>query len=67
MVKRSSHIQLAVPRGGLAVLCPTCPIPGVNIPDNWMEHPLACVLFLNLSLFGSQFVCEANPHGEKAA
>lgn len=25
--------------GELAVLCPSCPRPGVNLPDNWMEVP----------------------------
>lgn len=23
--------------GGLAVVCPACPQPGVNLPDNWKE------------------------------
>ena len=23
--------------GGLAVACPACPQPGVNLPDNWRD------------------------------
>lgn len=26
-------------RGELAVLCPSCPRPGVNLPGNWMDVP----------------------------
>ncbi|KAF7783272.1 hypothetical protein Agabi119p4_2648 [Agaricus bisporus var. burnettii] len=25
--------------GGCAVLCPACPQPGINLPDNWREAP----------------------------
>jgi hypothetical protein len=25
--------------GQCAVLCPACPIPGVNLPVNWKERP----------------------------
>ena len=25
--------------GSLALLCPSCPQPGINLPANWMELP----------------------------
>jgi len=25
--------------GGLALFCPACPQPGINIPSNWEEDP----------------------------
>jgi hypothetical protein len=32
------HIpEESVTPGGLAVFCPTCPQPGVNLPDDWRE------------------------------
>lgn len=27
------------PPGGLAVLCPACPHPGKNLPEDWAEAP----------------------------
>jgi hypothetical protein len=29
----------ATKRGELAVLCPTCPQPRMNLPANWMSNP----------------------------
>ena len=26
--------------GELAILCPSCPRPGINLPDNWEQAPL---------------------------
>ena len=31
--------------GELAIYCPACPQPGINIPDNWMEDPNRHVKF----------------------
>jgi hypothetical protein len=25
--------------GALALFCPACPQPGINIPDDWRSHP----------------------------
>jgi hypothetical protein len=25
--------------GDLALFCPACPQPGINLPDNWRNHP----------------------------
>jgi hypothetical protein len=25
--------------GDLALFCPTCPQPGINIPENWQDDP----------------------------
>lgn len=25
--------------GGLAILCPSCPHPGINLPSRWREQP----------------------------
>ncbi|KAK7694425.1 hypothetical protein QCA50_001611 [Cerrena zonata] len=29
----------AIPAGGLALFCPTCPQPGVNLPEDWIDDP----------------------------
>ncbi|KAK7678294.1 hypothetical protein QCA50_018642 [Cerrena zonata] len=29
----------AIPAGGLALFCPACPQPGVNLPDDWQSDP----------------------------
>lgn len=31
--------------GDLAVLCPACPHPGKNLPDDWETAPNQCVLW----------------------
>ncbi|KIO26890.1 hypothetical protein M407DRAFT_73961 [Tulasnella calospora MUT 4182] len=41
LVKRSGHHDFTIPHGGLVVLCPTCPRPDINIPENWKNDPLA--------------------------
>lgn len=28
-----------IPNGGLVLFCPTCPQPGVNLPENWRDDP----------------------------
>jgi hypothetical protein len=30
--------------GQLALFCPACPQPGINLPDNWNERPEQYVL-----------------------
>lgn len=39
--------------GELALLCPTCPHPGINLPDNWAAAPKdkQCVLDFNRLIF----------------
>ena len=27
------------PPGGLAVICPACPHPNINLPENWADAP----------------------------
>ncbi|KAK7688135.1 hypothetical protein QCA50_008505 [Cerrena zonata] len=29
----------AIPARGLALFCPTCPQPGINLPDDWKDDP----------------------------
>lgn len=31
--------QVSIPLGGLALFCPACPQPGINLPINWEEDP----------------------------
>lgn len=31
------HPEEPLEPGGLAIFCPACPQPGVNLPDNWRE------------------------------
>jgi hypothetical protein len=30
---------VASPSGSLAIFCPSCPQPGINLPPNWSEYP----------------------------
>jgi hypothetical protein len=29
----------STPLGGLAMSCRACPHPGINLPDDWADHP----------------------------
>ena len=45
--------------GELAIRCPACPRPGVNLPENWRDVPddMKCVtasIFVSVSLIGTQ-------------
>jgi len=39
-------------RGDLAILCPACPIPDINLPNGWdevddsLKYVLPCVIYL---------------------
>jgi hypothetical protein len=35
--------------GSLAMFCPTCPQPGINLPENWKEDPEQCVPIICLT------------------
>lgn len=66
MVREWRHVKMAkragrghcaggiegTPPGGLAVQCPACPIPGVNLPKNWEAEPpeIAFVLYFMLAI-----------------
>lgn len=46
MLKRSGHGHdssgvMGTSEGQCAVLCPACPQPGKNLPDNWQDTPKA--------------------------
>ena len=43
--------------GELAILCPTCPHPGINLPANWRESPAdqGSVLFSYMHFFSLMF------------
>ena len=32
--------------GDLAIFCPACPQPGINLPENWKEVYARCVCLL---------------------
>lgn len=34
-----------IPEGGLALFCPACPQPGVNLPENWHDDPEQWVFY----------------------
>jgi len=44
--------------GELAILCPTCPHPGINLPDDWKSRPATeqCVRFSPHLTFRSSFL-----------
>ena len=35
--------------GGLAIFCPACPQPGINLPNGWDQDPKQCVAFTSAS------------------
>lgn len=35
----ASEADVTVANGELAIECPTCPQPGVNLPDDWKNDP----------------------------
>jgi hypothetical protein len=37
--------------GSLAMFCPTCPQPGINLPENWEEDPEQSVPIFALPIF----------------
>ncbi|KAG8933832.1 hypothetical protein FRC01_006877 [Tulasnella sp. 417] len=46
MLKRSGKQHLVDPEAGeLALRCPACPRPGVNLPDGWEDHPQRRLLY----------------------
>jgi len=45
MLKRAGHGHthtgaMGTKPGELAVICPACPYPGINLPHNWKSYPL---------------------------
>jgi hypothetical protein len=42
-----------VPDGSMAIFCPACPQPGINIPDDWKTKytPYVITLYITLSGF----------------
>ncbi|KAG8902573.1 hypothetical protein FRC00_001366 [Tulasnella sp. 408] len=41
-VKRSGYFTMScIPPGGLVLRCPSCPRPGINLPDDWESDPMA--------------------------
>ncbi|KAG9047221.1 hypothetical protein FS837_002783 [Tulasnella sp. UAMH 9824] len=63
LVKRSGYLELAVERGGLVVRCPTCPRPGMNIPDNWKDDPLARLKYSSMMSIDGNFHLQRNHKG----
>lgn len=57
--------------GELAVLCPSCPRPGINLPDDWEQAPLefkyvAFTLLLISSLTTVKiFIYDVSLHGRQ--
>jgi hypothetical protein len=34
-----AHSSKEIGPGSLAMFCPTCPQPGINLPEDWEEDP----------------------------
>jgi hypothetical protein len=39
LISETSEMSEAAAEGSMAIFCPTCPQPGVNLPDNWKNLP----------------------------
>ncbi|KAG8925861.1 hypothetical protein FRC01_009600 [Tulasnella sp. 417] len=63
LVKRSGYLELAVPRGGLVIHCPTCPRPGINIPDDWETDVLARLKYSSMMSIDGNFHLQRNHKG----
>lgn len=54
MLKRAGRINMDdMQDRELVVKCPTCPRPGINLPDRWQEDPLRYEL--NLQIYPPDF------------
>lgn len=54
------------PNGGQVLFCPTCPQPGVNLPEDWTEdkeQSVCFVRFIGASLNVTQMEVHGNNHG----
>jgi hypothetical protein len=38
-ISETSEMSEAVAEGSMAIFCPTCPQPGINLPDDWKSLP----------------------------
>ena len=45
------NTEAVVEPGALAIFCPACPQPGVNLPDNWREDERRLALISLVCLF----------------
>jgi hypothetical protein len=43
--------DMLLENGSLALFCPACPQPGINLPTNWQDDSLRCVITKYLMVF----------------
>lgn len=43
--------EATVEPGALAIFCPTCPQPGINLPDDWRDDSQRSILSVFVCLF----------------
>lgn len=48
--------EAKVQPGGLAIFCPACPQPGINLPKNWNQDPKRCVACMALDIFHNSYL-----------
>ncbi|KAG9010849.1 hypothetical protein FRB90_007598 [Tulasnella sp. 427] len=63
MMRACSRDGTDLQAGEGAVQCPICPIPGVNLPDNWKEDPDADLLYRVFYSFDGNFSLQLNDKG----
>ncbi|KAG9044752.1 hypothetical protein FS837_007576 [Tulasnella sp. UAMH 9824] len=64
-VKRALYLDLeGIQAGGLVVPCPTCPKPGVNIPDDWKTDPLKRLKYASMLAVDGNFHLQRNHKGK---
>jgi hypothetical protein len=59
------HAEDASPtQASLALFCPACPQPGINLPDTWMNEPrygnTQCQFFSYLTLYSIRWIYRRN-------
>ncbi|KIO19228.1 hypothetical protein M407DRAFT_31119 [Tulasnella calospora MUT 4182] len=65
VVKRSGHFDMSqIPQGGLVLRCPSCPRPGVNLPDDWVSDPMAKLLYASMMAVDGNFHLSRNNKGQ---
>lgn len=52
--------------GELALACPTCPRPGINLPTNWRDAPLEDEYIFAFRLFCIQLRLSADSYTKKS-
>lgn len=49
--------DIKIQNGSLAQFCPACPQPGINLLQNWQDHPAKYVVYIFLTNYSYNRLC----------